>query len=102
MTFISSITSTNLRTLVITPYRLPIRWGFFLDEPCWIRFDDVVCGLVDRLRVSGYVNTLEVEFLANIVGPEEEADHERILPKFKEKGRVRVVEISSDRFQEWP
>ena len=62
----------------------------------------MICGLVDRLCLLGYKHTLEVEFRAQLVNLDEEVDHDKFLPKFKEKGRVRVVEISSRRFREWP
>ena len=68
----------------------------------WISFDDMICGLVDRLRMSGNKHTLEVEFRAQFVNLDEEEDHDKFLPKFKKKGRVRIVEIASGKIREWP
>jgi hypothetical protein len=99
---ISSITSTNLRKLTFSSLVPLLMWESLLDNPSWTPFDDMVCGLVDRLRASGYANTLEVEFRAVFVEPGEGMHHEKFLPKFKEKERVRVVEVSSGRFLEWP
>lgn len=62
----------------------------------------MICGLVDRLKRSGYKHTLEVEFRANVVHMSNEARHKKFLPKFKEQGRVRIVEISSGKVREWP
>lgn len=51
--------------------------------------------------MSGYKHTLEVVLRAEFVDLDEEVDHGRFLPKFKGKGRVRIVEISSGKFREW-
>ena len=99
---ISSITSTNLRKLVITWWISHIEWDFLLFNLRWISFDDVICGLVDRLEKSGYRHTLELGFRAEFVDLDEEVDHQEFMPKFKEKGRVRIVEVSSRKFREWP
>ncbi|KAF9645177.1 hypothetical protein BDM02DRAFT_3120599 [Thelephora ganbajun] len=85
---ISSIASTNFRKLVFS--RLQPN---FLKNPCWMPFDDMICELVDRLQVSGYEHTLELELQADSV----ELGGEDFLPKFKEKGLVRIIEVSSGR-----
>ena len=79
-----------------------MEWDFLLSNRNWISFDDMICGLVDRLRMSGYKHTLEVVFRAQLVDLDEEVDHDKFLPRFKEKGRVKIVEISSGKFREWP
>jgi hypothetical protein len=43
-----------------------------------------------------------VELRAKFVAISGEVSHEKFLPKFKKKGRVRIVEISSGTVQEWP
>jgi len=68
----------------------------------WGGSDKMICGLVGRLRMSGYKDTLEVEFRAEFVDLGEKVNHEEFLPKFKERGRVRIVETSSGEFREWP
>jgi hypothetical protein len=89
---ISSIFSMNLRKIIFVPPLSFLAWECLLDNPRWTHFDEVLCALVDRLRVSGYENTLEVEIRAILVEPDEGVDHEKFLPKFKAKGRARVVE----------
>ena len=96
MILISSITSTNFRKLIFVPIPPLIELESLLEDPCWIPFDDMICRLVDRLRVSGYSNTLEVEFRLMFIDPACEARHREFLPKFKEKGRVTVTKLS------WP
>jgi len=55
----------------------------------------MVCGLVDRLRVTGYEHAL-VDFRTESVKVlEREVHREKFEPKSKEKGQVRVVEVSS-------
>ena len=101
---ISSITSefTNLRKLIFAPLAVHLRWEFPLRDPCWKALDEVICGIADRLWAPGHKYILEVEFQADIVDLGGEAHHETFLPMFKEKGRVRVVEVSSGRCREWP
>jgi len=93
MILIQSITSTNLRKLIFAPYWPILMLENFMDDPCWITFDDLICRLVDRLRVSGYANTLEVEFQLLFSEPAGEAHHKTFLPRFKEKGRVTVTKL---------
>ncbi|KAF9645699.1 hypothetical protein BDM02DRAFT_3189483 [Thelephora ganbajun] len=94
---ILSITSINLQKLVFSRLR-----PNFLKNPCWIPVDDTICGLVDRLQASGYKHTLELEFRMDSVESGEEVDGKDFLPKFQEKGLVRIVEVPSGRFWEWP
>lgn len=92
---ISSITSTNFQKLIFAVPHLA--WDSYFNNPCWIPFDDTICGLVDRLRRSGYNHTMEVELRGDIVKMGEVARSHEFLPRFKEKGRVKVVEVSSGR-----
>lgn len=86
---ISSITSITFQTLVLVAH--PAIQNSDLRKPCWIDFDDMICGLVDRLQSSGYKNTLEVELRGDKVSTGGEVSHGEFLPKFKKKGRVRIV-----------
>ena len=100
---ISTITSANLRKIIFTPQDSRLDWDLLRHHYWWPPFDDMICGLVDRLQVLGHKGTLEVVFQAVFVDLEnKKVNHERILPKFKEKGRVRIVETSSGNFREWP
>ena len=67
----------------------------FLNHSCWASFDDCMSALADKLRKLGNKQTLEVEFkfVRAILYPPPEG--EVFLPKFSEKGRVRVVDYSS-------
>ena len=76
-------------------------WEVFRPDPCWEPFDDMICGLADRLRKAGLKHTLEVELQVGQVAFSEE-EHKKFLPKFKEKGRVRIISTSSDVIQQWP
>lgn len=97
-TLISSITSTNLRKLVLGIRSMRFgREDFPSFNSYFASLDDTLCGLINRLQMSGYKHTLEVEFRTPIVELDEEVRHEKFLPKFKEKGRVRIMrEISRD------
>lgn len=72
-----------------------------MDSPCWKPFDEVICGLVDRLRAAGYTHVLEVEFHLQYEGFDEE-EHKKFLPGFKEKGRVRIFFTPNGGVKEWP
>lgn len=76
--------------------------GHPLEQPRLDTFRRYDMWALDRLRLSGYRHTLELEFRVESVNLDEEECHKRFLPKFKEKGLVRVVEITSGRFREWP
>jgi len=93
MILVLSIASTNLRKIVFAPHWPTMELKDLMDDPRWVPFDDTICRLVDRLRVSGYVNTLEVEFRLLFSIPAGDACHKRFLPRFKEKGRVTVKKL---------
>ena len=96
---ISSITSTNFQKIIFSP---PITtwWDPLTENPCWVQFDDVICELADRLRMSGTKHTLEVKFRTGVVKFDGE-EHSEFLPKFKEKGRVKIVSILTGETWEW-
>jgi len=59
-------------------------WNLIIDKQ--------FCGLVDRLRVTGYSHTLEVELRLVEFGVDPGGyDFAEFLPKFREKGVVQVV-----------
>jgi hypothetical protein len=90
---ISSITSTNFRKLILNA-KYFIR-GSHLDNPSWMRFDNMLCELIDQLQKSGYRHILEVEFRAECVELKEgeSLENQGVLPKFREKGRVSVIDF---------
>jgi hypothetical protein len=98
---ISSITSTNFRKLIFNG-KFFIR-SSRLDNPSWMRFDDMLCELTDRLRKLGHEHILEVEFYAEHVYVKhiEGLRHPGVLPKFREKERVSIVETGTGLSWEW-
>ena len=87
----SSITSTNLQRIV-----LPTRYGFErmgdpVFAPYYRSIDDCLCQLVGRLRRSGYKRRLEVVFRIKDV-PDDEQVFEEFLPRFREQGRVKIMQ----------
>ena len=85
---VASITSTELQRIAFSAAVS----GERLAESVVMKIDEALCQLVDRLRELGCEHTLEVE----VRGADWEVgwDFERVLPKFKEKGLVRVTEVS--------
>ena len=91
---LSSITSTELQKIVF-----PVRYTYYHDQEffakemkSWGLIDEELCGLVDRLRTAGYRHTLEAELrFAEDRGDLREYDFTEVLPKFREKGVVTVV-----------
>ena len=72
-----------------------------MADPRWTQFDGTICQLVDKLRFLGSRNTLEVEFRVQSDYLGEKEHHKGILPRFKEKGRIRVVSTTSGEVREW-
>lgn len=68
-----------------------------------MHLDGVLCELVERLVKSGYKDTLEVEIQAEFVELHENACvyHKEFLLKFRERGRVSVLELRSGERWEW-
>lgn len=88
---ISSITSMNFRKITLIFSGVDLRWEAFRDDTCWALFDDTICGLADRLRGSGCKHSLEVDFWTMLQVPEGAEHYWCFLPRFREKGRVRIV-----------
>ena len=93
---ISSITSTNLRKIVLN-FLPTAPWQNITWDPLvgvqWSHFDDMLCALTDRLRLSGHQHILEVEFRMEPMDLETGVDSPEFLPRFREKGRVRVSQV---------
>ena len=92
---ISSITSTNIRKIVLSSHFLVPALHTFVDQHCWRRFDECVSALADKLCKS---ETLEVELrLHHLLALDPLVDPKGFLPRFREKGRVRIVYHSRGR-----
>ena len=90
---LSSITSTELRKIIILT-REKYNWRVFLRwvEP-WPSVDKQLCEVVDRLRVMGHRHTLEVELrFVQVEGDPAEKDFTKVLPGFREKGVVTIID----------
>jgi len=90
---ISSITSINLRTVVF-PLDADHDVSYILagsDVRYYV--DNAMRRLVDKLSTLGYKHTLELEFRCESVGLH--LDFKDFLPKFRERGRVRISNTSS-------
>ena len=91
---ISSVASINIRKITFSPYSLGAMLHTFLNRPYWTSFDDCISALADKLRNLGNEQTLEVEFRFEYLVSDPLVDYKRFLPKFREKGRVRIVDCS--------
>ena len=61
----------------------------------WTVTDEQLCGLVDRLHTTGYRQMLEVELrLVRYLGDPGEYDFTRVLPGFREKGVVAIIDVA--------
>lgn len=93
--FLSSIASTGLRKIAFRVKHAP-SWELYPGEwSRWSWVDKQLCGLAERLRTMGYGHTLEAELrIENIAGylGLEHANFTNILPEFKEKGVLTVVD----------
>ena len=66
------------------------------DVEHWLVFiDKQLCRLVDRLSAMGYRHTLEAQGRVKTVGGRE-YDFTKILPEFREKGVVTVVDAGDN------
>ena len=94
--FLSSVTSIELRKVVFAVWHTHA-WGTLeVGMGIWTSIDEQLCGLVDRLRATGYRHTLEVELRPKKPGNDPgEYDPTIFLPKFREKGIVTVLRASS-------
>lgn len=91
LSLIASVTSTNLRKIVF-----PTRYGFKKGGPAFTMYyktiDDSLCRLVERLQGSGYKHRLEMVFHTWEVLDNEGISFKEFLPKFKERGQVKLVD----------
>jgi len=87
---ISSVTSANFRTVLFLPD--PKSDGLDVLGSHGVRrcLDNLMCGLVDKLRTLGHKHTLELEFRFESAKLDPDLDFRRFLPMFREKGRVRI------------
>lgn len=67
----------------------------------WAGFDDSVSALAEKLYRFGNKQTLEVEVQVQDLISDLPLGYDLFLPKFREKGRVRVVNRSSGRVFEF-
>jgi len=91
---ITSIKSTKLQRITFSAQGLAERVASSNLARSCDAIDDSLCQLVERFRESGYKRTLEVEFRAwGQAEWELGLDFRRLLPKFEEKDRVRIVQM---------
>jgi len=88
---ISSITSKDVRTTVVT-----------LSLDCIPHtLDGTLHGLVEKVRTMGCKHTLEAEFRTSGIS-DTGLDYRVYFPKFKEKGRVRMLNtLSGECFRDY-
>lgn len=91
LSLIASITSTNLRKIVLVA-----RYGFgargsSIFKGYHERLDSCLCRVVDQLRGFGYNHRLDVVLLIEDVPRGEDTGFGEFLPRFREQGRVKVV-----------
>ena len=73
-------------------------WDSPLRDPRWQHVDDLLYDLVNRLRLLGYQHTLEVEVrVVEFMSLKQGLDDEGFLPRFRKKGRVKMLEGRSGR-----
>ena len=95
---IPSITSTNFRKVVFRSNFRRRSWDSLLRDPCWQHVDDLLYDLVNRPRLLGYQHTLEVEVrVVESMSLKQGLDDEGFLPRFRKKGRVKMLEGRSGR-----
>ena len=85
---LSSISSAELRKIIFLVWP-EIHW--LLEA--WVPIDEQLCGLADRLRAMGCRHTLEVELRVKEAGGDPKSyDLTKVLPKFREKGVVTIID----------
>lgn len=82
---ISSIISTNIRTITFKRQWANFRPHIKLSERFWLPLDDAMCGLVNKLGALGYEHALEV-----VIHFDPDVDCGRFMQKFRDKGRVTI------------
>jgi len=71
-----------------------------LDNCHWSPLDDVLCGLVGKLRTSGYDHALELGFRFESANFDPNLDCKGLLQKIREHDRVRIPVTSGERVLE--
>jgi hypothetical protein len=89
LNLISSITSTKLERIILAHL---FAFRILVDDSLWMRLDDVLVRLVERLTVRA---ELKVEFRHVPVKRGWERDWGKRLPMFVEKGRMTVFDLES-------
>ena len=96
---ISSVISTNLRTIAFLPSPQGFTSYTLVSQPhYWEPLDDVACRLVSKLSTLGYKHTLELEFRFDGTYFDPDLAFGGFLPKFRERGRVKILNTSSGEF----
>jgi len=91
---ITSITSMKLQRIVFFGQGLAERLASSDAARHCNVIDNCLCRLIDRLRELGYEGILEVEFQAwRLAEWGAGSDLKKLLPKFEEKGRVKVAQM---------
>lgn len=89
---LSSVTSIELRKVIILMRWLCDLAGYPSLTEVWASIDKRLCDLVDRLRAMGHRYTLEAELrLIHSLGDLDKHDFTKVLPGFREKGIVTVI-----------
>ena len=91
---ISSIASINLSKIVFSSRSWTTTLDIFQSLFHWVDFDNCISALADKLRKLGNKQTLEMEFRFELVPLDQPRDLKGFLPKFREKGRVRIADLS--------
>ena len=90
---ISTIASLNIRMISFFAYYGLIQT---IASPEWPAFDDCISALIDKLCGKGYKETLEVVIqFTSKHGDVDQAWFDNFLPKFREKGLLKVVHYSA-------
>ena len=92
---VSSITSVNIRKIIFSHPLIAATLQALTNNTDWKSFDDCVSALADKLRGLGNKQTLEVELRTGSIVLDPLVDYSGFLSKFREKGRVSVVDRSS-------
>lgn len=90
---ISSVISTNIRAIIFT--LPPLTTRELLDHSYMQLLDNVMHRLVGKLRTLGYRHTPTLEFRLKSVTFNHNLNYKTYLPKFREDGRVRILDTSS-------
>ena len=92
---IDSITSTDLQKFILALYLEGSGW----NPVNWSSLDTVLSSLVDRLHVSGYEHTLDLQFQLDpkIAEAHLKLDQGTFFPRFRKKGRVTLLNPTSGR-----